>query len=218
MNCNHFSLDEIIADAKKKEQERRSNNQTGDKVNPLAFALDDYIKLKKIEAVQGSTGKIIKPKVTNQGTSEFEPSKDDIFKSLETIIEERGIAKVPHSKSTGKKSSMTYGEFKKRKFNNEEMEVEVDDNTITVVDPNDNEEEGNTLQKRKWSARAPEQDRFAFKPLEFITTPYRAVGFLSEKGMIIEMEVGKLSDPDDHEDRSHLWRCKVKCGGIAGKL
>lgn len=45
-------------------------------------------------------------------------------------------------------------------------------------------------------------------------TPYRAVGHLSKKGMIVEMKMGRLTD--DAGDRSHLWRCVITCGAITG--
>ncbi|CAL8081634.1 unnamed protein product [Orchesella dallaii] len=48
-------------------------------------------------------------------------------------------------------------------------------------------------------------------------TPYRAVGFLCEHGMVIEMKIGRLIECPSENDRLHLWQCEVTCSNITGR-
>ncbi|CAL8081640.1 unnamed protein product [Orchesella dallaii] len=48
-------------------------------------------------------------------------------------------------------------------------------------------------------------------------TPYRAVGFLCEHGMMIEMKTGRLIECPSDNDRLHLWQCEVTCSNITGR-
>lgn len=48
-------------------------------------------------------------------------------------------------------------------------------------------------------------------------TAYRAVGLLSKAGLLIEMQIGRMTNCDNN-DRSHMWRCHIKCDGVEGNL
>lgn len=214
-----FSLDEIIQQDKLNKRKTRT--------------LAEVIELKKQKS-QRSTAPV------KNGAC---PPSADTFKSLKDIIKERGIPKPPSYCTNGLcQSSNVCAAFEKEVMETGAASTNPVFGLPTSPSCDMTEDEvalcnDVVVQHRKHvmnvsnKRNADEMDtnantsrrktiKFELKPLEFVMTPYRAVGYLSEKGMLIELKIGRLSiaNNDKSADRSHLWRCEVSCGSVIGML
>ncbi|CAL8134346.1 unnamed protein product [Orchesella dallaii] len=126
------------------------------------------------------------------------PEMDPLISALDDMIEARGIG-MDELDTSIKKA----GEGGRRKRNFEDLISGAGDGFTVSYELGDAFGQGPAKRQQKWPRGL---------------TPYRAVGYLSEKGMLIELKIGKLTDEEViKEKRDHLWRCIISCGEVEGR-
>jgi len=130
---------------------------------------------------------------------------DPMNNSLDAMIKAHGIGKDFATSSTANKKAGDAGNKKKRRF--EDMLSTPDGEGVCIsYELADEFGQGPAKRQHKWPK---------------VLNPYRAVGYLSGIGMVVEMKIGKMVVVDEEEEmkqnRDHLWRCVVSCGDLEVK-
>jgi len=142
---------------------------------------------------------------------------DDVYKSLDQVVAERGIIKPPTAKGKGNAGlpitgrnakSPRLGFLDQEKKGNVSKKRKYDD----ILFPDDNDI-GQGAVSAKRQQKGPE-----------VLNPSRAVGYLSGLGLVVDMKIGKMvvaeeeeEEEEMNENQDHLWRCVVACGDLEVK-